>query len=49
MDVEDGAETTPMAALEETDVDPVGHPQLGAVEKVGENYGSVDKNLSFVL
>ena len=38
-----------MEALEESDVAPVGHPQLRAVEKVGENYGSVDKNLSFVL
>ena len=30
VDVEDGAETTPMEALEEPDVNPVGHPQLGA-------------------
>ena len=29
--VEDGAETTPMDALEETDVAPVGHLQLEAV------------------
>ena len=49
VDVEDGAETTLMEVLKESDVAPVGHPHLGAVQKGGENYGSVDKDLSFVL
>ena len=49
VDVEDGVEATLMEALEESDLAPVGHPRLGAVEKGGENYGSVDKDLGFVL
>jgi len=49
VDVEDGAETTLMEVLEESEVAPAGHPHLGAVEKNGENYHSVDKDLGFVL
>lgn len=41
--------TTLMEALEESDVAPVGHPRLGAVGNGGENNGSVDKDLDFVL
>ena len=49
VDVEDDGETTLMEALEESEVAPAGHPHLGAVEKSGENYCSVDKDLGFVL
>ena len=38
VDVEDGAETTLMEVLEQSEVAPAGHPHLGAVEKNGENY-----------
>ena len=38
VDVEDGAETTFMEVLEQSEVAPAGHPHLGAVEKNGENY-----------
>ena len=43
VDVEDGVEATLMETLEEFDVAPVGHPHLRAVEKGGENYGSVGR------
>ena len=49
VDVKDGAETTLMEVLEQSEVAPAGHPHLGAVEKNGENYRSVDKDLGFVL
>lgn len=49
VDVEDGAETTLMKLLEESDVAPVGHPCLGAAEKGGGNYGTIYKDLSFIL
>lgn len=45
VDVEDGTGTTLMEVLEES----AGHPHLGAVEKNGENYRSVEKDLGFVL
>ena len=50
VDVEDVAEITLMEGLEQSDVALVGHPYLGAIEKGGENYGLVDKDLvGFVL
>ena len=48
-DVEDGVKTMLMEVLEESKVAPVGHPHLGAVEKGGENYSSVGKDLGFVV
>ena len=45
MDVEDGAQTALVEALEEADVAAVGDPGLGAVEKSGENNSPIDTDL----
>ena len=47
--VEDGADTALMKALEETCVTVVGDPTLLAAEKSGKNHGRVDLNLCLVL
>ena len=49
MDVEDGAETALMKALEESEVAAVGDPRLNAVQESGKYSGSVHADLGLLL
>ena len=49
MNVEDGAETTLVKTLDETDVPAVGEPGFRAVMESGENHSRVDTDVSQFL